>query len=207
MQSYRETITKIEDAKVDKTIIAALEALQKEVGSYAAENAGSKDGIQDTTGVSEKDKALRDKLVAELIQDIKSKIRMADYTGTDKAYLEGAIKHVEYLSKNVIPASSPKFTATGWYDGNVNVYIGSETEDDVKVTILHEYLHHVNYLLKIHEYRYEDEAVRKIYIKPDDCFFFDNQSLQEIYDDFSLTFSNRMFSEGWKDKYSDLTAE
>jgi hypothetical protein len=203
---HSETLSAIvEPKKTHDKIIAALGMLQKDVGRYAAESAGSKDATQDTTGIPEKGEALKEKLVVELIRDIKSKINIANYTGTDKMYLEGAVKYAEYLSKNVKVASAQKSGNTGWYDGQVNVYIGNATEGDVKTTIFHEYLHHINYLLKIHEYKYENETERKIYEKIDNCFFYKDIPMQEIYEYFMVTLNNRMVIEGWKNKYSDLS--
>lgn len=144
---HSETLTSIvEPKKTHEKIMRALAALQKGAGNYAAENAGSKDAVRDTSKTSKEINAIRDKLVSELMRDIKSKIRIAGYTEAEKVYLEGAVEHVEYLSRNVIFASKPMVSITGWYDGRANVYMGNETDDDVKVTIFHEFLHHVNYL-------------------------------------------------------------
>lgn len=205
---HSETLTAIvEPKKTHEKIMRALAALQKGAGSYAAEDAGSKDAVRDTSKNSADNKRLQDKIIPELMRDIKSKIRIAGYTEAEKAYLEGAVEHVEYLSRNVILASKPMISITGWYDGRANVYMGNETDDDIKVTIFHEFLHHVNYLRKVYEYRYENEDKRKLYVKPDPCFYFDNQSLQKIYEEFDVTLNNRRSEEGWKNNYSDLTAE
>jgi hypothetical protein len=204
LQRYQEAIASIEETKVHEKIAEALERLQGGRGGYALEETAKP--TQDTAVVEdEQTKVFKNKLIAELIRDIKSKITIARYTGDDRKYLEGAIQNADYIRKNTnfVP---PKYSgASGWYDGQLNVaYTGNETGDDLKVTIFHEYLHHINYLLKIHEYRYADVTARTIYEIIDNCFAFRKKTIEELYDDFYFALGNRFWNESWPKSYSDL---
>jgi hypothetical protein len=157
--------------------------------------------------VSEEDvNTFKNKIIFELIRDIKSKINIANYTGTNKQYLGESINNTDYILNNTNIVTYTNYSATGWYEnGRIYAsYTGNESEGDVKLTIFHEYLHHINYLYKLFPYRYSNENSREIYIKEDTCFYFGKKTLQGIYDDFIITLGYRLIEENWPNKYSDL---
>jgi hypothetical protein len=204
LQRYQEAMASIEETKVHEKITKALERLQGGRGGYALEETAKP--TQDTAAVeNEQTKALRNKLIAELVRNIETKINLARYTGDDRKYLEGAIQNVDYIHENT-KFASPNSSASGWYNGQLNVaYTGNETEDDLKITIFHEYLHHINYLLKIHEYRYADVAARTIYEIIDNCFELREETMQDVYEVFLYSLGSRYGTEYWPTKYADLT--
>jgi hypothetical protein len=148
----------------------------------------------------------KNKIILELMRDIKSKINITNYERTNKQHLESSINNTDYILNNTNIVTYTNYSATGWYEnGHIYAsYTGNESEDDVKLTIFHEYLHHINCLYKFFPYRYSDENKRNIYIKEDTCFYFGKKTLQGIYDDFILTLEYRLVDEDWPDKYSDL---
>jgi hypothetical protein len=161
---------------------------------------------QDSTISEEKIDAFKNRIIAELIRDIKI-IDIGKYTGKEKEYIEGSINNVEYLY-NTAMVTETYLGATGWYkDGKLFVkYTGNENEDDVKVTLFHEYLHHINYSYKIYEYRYENENKREIYTIKDTCFTYREVSMDDVYEIF--LYSNTAVSfDDWAFKYADLTIE
>jgi hypothetical protein len=162
---------------------------------------GSKISVSD-----EEVNTFKNKIILELIRDIKSKINIANYMGINKQYLEMAINNTDYILNNTNIVTYTNYFATGWYEnGHIYAsYTGNESEDDVKLTIFHEYLHHINYLYKLFPYRYSNENSREIYIKEDTCFYFGKKTLQGIYDDFIITLGYRLIEENWSNKYSDL---
>jgi hypothetical protein len=180
-----------------------------ERGINIAREAGSVNYTEhkrDSTISEEKIDAFKNRIILELIRDIKT-IDIINYTGKEKEYITGAISNVEYLNNTVIEPES-YFGATGWYkDGKLFVkYTGNENEDDIKVTLFHEYLHHINYLYKMYEYRYNNENKREIYTIKDTCFFYREVTMDYIYDLFLI--SNIMISSSdWAFKYADLTPE
>jgi hypothetical protein len=160
---------------------------------------------QDSTISEEETDAFKNKIIADLIRDIK-KIDTGKYTGKEKEYIEGAINNTVYILNHTNIVSFKNYSATGWYEyGDIYAtYTGNESEDDVKLTIFHEYLHHINYLYRLFPYRYSNENRREIYIKEDTCFYFGKETIQGIYDNFMLTLGTRLIEENWPDKYSDL---
>jgi hypothetical protein len=149
----------------------------------------------------------KDRILKELVNDIKTKIDMSNHMDTIKQYLHGAIDNVEFILNQTEIVSEMNAGATGWYENGklFASYRGVATEGDVKVTIFHEYLHHINYLLKIVPYRYADESMRKIFIIEDDCFYYREQNMQEVYDMFAATLNNRLLDEHWELDYVRLS--
>jgi hypothetical protein len=140
------------------------------------------------------------------VNDIKTKISVNNYTDTDKLYLEGAISTTEYLLHHTEIVSYTNNGATGWYENGTlyATYTGKETEDDVKVSVFHEYLHHINYLYKIFPYCYSNEEAREIYVIEDSCFYYREKTMKEVYIDFTTTLNYRLISECWAENYIDL---
>jgi hypothetical protein len=167
--------------------------------------------IQDTdTTINKKFiENFKEKVIRELINDIKSKIDIDNYTDTEKKYLQGVINHTDFISSHTELVAYLNDGGSGWYENGIlyATYRGSETENDVKISIFHEYLHHINYLYKIYPYRYSDELKRHIYIKDDNCFLYRKRTLQEIYEDFCITLGNRLITEDWNINYINLTVE
>ena len=56
--------------------------------------------------------------------------------------------------------------------------------DDIKITLFHEFLHHVNYVLKIFPIRYQDEKGREIFTIDKTCK--DQRSKIEAYEDYAI---------------------
>jgi hypothetical protein len=164
-------------------------------------------GMQENIIISEENiKTIKNQIIVELIDSIKSKIDINAYSGTNRKYLEGAINQTDYIINNTNIVTYSNMGAVGWYEeGKLYImYTGNETKDDVKATLFHEYLHHINYLYKFFPYRYSNEDRRDIYVKEDSCFYFGKKTLQGIYGDFILTLGYRVVDENWPDKYSDL---
>ena len=90
----------------------------------------------------------------------------------DSRYIDGAYKHVEYIatSDNFFFKAPPAFTSQDSIGGGVlrdkiNVYISPNiSDDDIKITMFHEYLHYINYMEKILPYRYYDENKKTIWV-------------------------------------------
>ncbi|GHV64321.1 hypothetical protein FACS1894199_02290 [Bacteroidia bacterium] len=160
---------------------------------------------QDSISLEEKTIALKNKIIPELVNDIKSKLDAGNYSRKEKEYIEGAIDNVQYIIDNTDFVTETKLGSTGWYEyGVLNVtYRGYEDENDIKVTLFHEYLHHINYLYKLYEYRYEDVEQRKIYTVEDSCFLWGKASMDAVYYDFSI-YSKEFDIKTWADDYDNL---
>jgi hypothetical protein len=100
------------------------------------------------------------------------------------------------------------FNVVGWYANN-NIYVvytGVEPIGDVKTTITHEFLHHINYLIKITPYRYLNELKRDVFTLADNCYYYREPTIQEIYNNFfTLEYIRMIMDENWNDKYDYLT--
>ena len=89
----------------------------------------------------------------------------------DKRYIDGAYKHVEYIatSNNFVfkappVGSSQDAIGGGAFLDKLHVFISPNiSDDDAKITMLHEYLHYVNYIERIFPYRYFDENQKTIW--------------------------------------------
>ncbi len=141
--------------------------------------------VSDKKEKSEKQRGEQKKtLVQELHDDIIAKLKPANYTGNERKYVEGALKHIDFLvDENVNFVKEAIWS--GLYDGKLNIKDdGETTRDDLKVTIFHEYLHHVNYMEKIYPYRYSDESKRQIFQIEDECYIFREATMDEVFYDF-----------------------
>lgn len=127
------------------------------------------------------------------MQKNKDNLRKLALSTDELRYLNGALEHLEFLSNvdnyNFLNGKNLQgITAqigSGGYDGQLRVYV-SETIDreNIKTTILHEYLHHVNYMNKIFPYIYEDESSRRLYSKQVDSLFFREPNSIELFNMF-----------------------
>ena len=110
----------------------------------------------------------------------------------DTRYLNGAFQLVEFLADTLnlklSPApigSSRELTGGGSYTGTLNIVTSSKvSHDDIKITIFHEFLHHVNYILKIFPIRYQNEKERMIFVIDKKCK--EKRSKAEAYEDYAI---------------------
>ena len=110
----------------------------------------------------------------------------------DTRYLNGAFQLVEFLADTLnlklSPApigSSRELTGGGSYTGTLNIVTSSKVSpDDIKITIFHEFLHHVNYILKIFPIRYQNEKERMIFVIDKKCK--EKRSKAEAYEDYAI---------------------
>lgn len=110
----------------------------------------------------------------------------------DTRYLNGAFQLVEFLANplNINLTAAPIGTSRelvggGSYTGILNVATSSKVcPDDIKITLFHEFLHHVNYVLKIFPIRYQDEKGREIFTIDKTCK--DQRSKIEAYEDYAI---------------------
>lgn len=83
--------------------------------------------------------------------DIIAKLSPAKYIGSERKYVEGALKHIDFLvDKNVnFLKNENADISTRFYDSKLNItHSDNPLRDDIKITIFHEYLHHINYMEK-----------------------------------------------------------
>ena len=140
-------------------------------------------------------------LVQELHDDIIKKLNPNRYTGKERKYVEGALKHVDFLvDKNVILTETEE-RKPSTYTGSLNiVYPPDTSRDDIKISLFHEYLHHVNYMEKIYPYRYSDESNRTIFQIDDDCYIFGEIDMDKVFSDFIT--DNTIMDYEWQQYFS-----
>ena len=100
------------------------------------------------------------------------------------------------VDKNVILTETEE-RKPSTYTGTLNiVYPPDTSRDDIKISLFHEYLHHVNYMEKIYPYRYSDESNRTIFQKYDECYVFGEVSMETVYTDYIIY--NTITSYDWQ---------
>ncbi|MFK8299000.1 hypothetical protein ACI76O_11410, partial [Capnocytophaga cynodegmi] len=133
---------------------------QKEIEVYALDK-GILPSPNDTINkgkFTEKDTEFQRKLIEELKKDITEKLNPNNFINEERRYVEGALKHLDFLIEENIEFSPKidKSLGTGLYGSKLFiVYSEHISKDDVKITLFHEYLHHVNYMEKVFPYRYQ----------------------------------------------------
>ncbi|GIM50955.1 hypothetical protein CAPN003_24070 [Capnocytophaga stomatis] len=147
-------------------------------------------------------------LVQELHDDILTKLNPSKYTDNERKYVEGALKHIDFLVDENVNFVKEAVMWEGLYDGKLNIRESKETsKDDLKITLFHEYLHHVNYMEKIYPYRYSDETSRKIFQMDDDCYTFKEPSMNDVFYDF-IVFNDKVNDPDWQySSYEDIKSD
>ena len=140
--------------------------------NFAAENPILLQAESASYMLSESQRNRADSIRHTLYLQIKNKQYKPLLEIIDSRYIDGAYKHVEYIatSDNFFFKAPPAFTSQDSIGGGVlrdklNVYISPNiSDDDIKITMFHEYLHYVNYMEKILPYRYYDENKKTIWV-------------------------------------------
>lgn len=182
---------------------------QENVEVYALDRGdlAKKDTI-DSRYFTEKDVDFQRKLIEELKKDIKEKLKPNDFQNEERGYVEGALRHLDFLKiENIVFKMSIGVITTGSYTGKLNVeYPEKSSKDDIKITLFHEYLHHVNYMEKIFVYRYTNEALRQIYFEMDDCYTFKEPTIEDVYNDYLI--EKQLSSDDWvKNHFNELDSD
>jgi hypothetical protein len=168
------------------------------------ENGGqNNNNIIDTVRAKEK--------VKELIPILQERIRN-NLSSESEQFLQYAYNDVEQLT--VIASFNPTVSGGGRYvNGQLFVgtlgFIDGSTDEDIIVTVFHEYLHYISHKYSIFEYRMENEKRGIIYSEIDVCF----EKKQETEEEFlqrmceSFIYSNLPRTSYYPGYYYELTEE
>lgn len=182
---------------------------QKEIEVYALDRGilpSSNDTINNGK-FTEKDIEFQRKLIEELKKDIKEKLNPNNFTNEERRYVEGALKYLDFLKvDNVVFTKNIGTLSTGLYDGKLNIsYPENSPKDDIKITLFHEYLHHVNYMEKIFPYRYKEENRRIIFNVVDECYLFKEPDIETVFNNYLTINQIDPFDDNWfKQTFNEL---
>lgn len=161
-------------------------------------------GYEKTITLTVKEKSI----VKELHDDIIKKLSPNKYIGNERKYVEGALKHIDFLVDENVIFSQDEGLWEGLYNGKIKIREDeSFPRDDIKITIFHEFLHHVNYMEKIFPYRYQKEEERAIFSMQDDCYTFGETDMEDILTDYMNDNWDTYSDEKWNKLYKDLGEE